>query len=52
MPDLESEALDFRAASESFAPMRKIGRRDLEFSKKYLLRFGISPAAWRESSDP
>ncbi|HXH06168.1 MAG TPA: helix-turn-helix domain-containing protein [Vicinamibacterales bacterium] len=30
MPDLDSEALDFRAASESFAPFRKIGRRDLE----------------------
>jgi predicted HTH transcriptional regulator len=30
MPDLDSEALDFRAASESFAPVRKIVRRDLE----------------------
>lgn len=30
MPDLDSEALDFRAASESFAPVRKIARRDLE----------------------
>ncbi|MEW6744190.1 MAG: hypothetical protein AB1486_15665 [Planctomycetota bacterium] len=30
MPDLDSEALDFRAASESFAPVRRIGRRDLE----------------------
>lgn len=29
MPDLDSEALDFRAASESFAPVRRIGRRDL-----------------------
>jgi ATP-dependent DNA helicase RecG len=30
MPDLDSEALDFRAASESFAPVRRIVRRDLE----------------------
>ncbi|MFN0177486.1 MAG: ATP-binding protein [Gemmatimonadales bacterium] len=30
MPGLDSEALDFRAASESFAPFRTLGRRDLE----------------------
>jgi len=30
LPELDSEALDFRAASESFAPIRKLGRRDLE----------------------
>lgn len=30
MPGLDSEALDLRAASESFAPFRKLGRRDLE----------------------
>jgi predicted HTH transcriptional regulator len=30
MPGLDSEALDFRAASESFAPFRKLARRDLE----------------------
>jgi hypothetical protein len=30
VPDLDSEALDFRAASESFAPGRRIARRDLE----------------------
>jgi hypothetical protein len=30
MPGLDSEALDFRAASESFAPVRKLGRGDLE----------------------
>jgi len=30
MPDLDSEALDFRAASESFAPVRALSRRDLE----------------------
>jgi ATP-dependent DNA helicase RecG len=30
MPELDSEALDFRAASESFAPVRRIKRRDLE----------------------
>lgn len=30
MPDLDSEGLDFRAASESFAPVRRIARRDLE----------------------
>ena len=30
MPGLDSEAIDFRAASESFAPVRKLGRGDLE----------------------
>jgi ATP-dependent DNA helicase RecG len=30
MPGLDSEALDFRAASESFAPVRTLSRRDLE----------------------
>ncbi len=30
MPGLDSEALDFRAASESFAPIRKLARSDLE----------------------
>ena len=30
MPDLDSEALDFRAASESFAPVRPLRQRDLE----------------------
>jgi len=29
MPGLDSEALDFRAASESFAGVRKLARRDL-----------------------
>ena len=29
MPGLDSEALDFRAASESFASVRKLARRDL-----------------------
>lgn len=30
MADLDSEAIDFRAASESFAPVRKLKRGDLE----------------------
>ena len=30
MPELDSEALDFRAASESFAPVRKLKRSDME----------------------
>lgn len=30
MPELDSEAIDFRAASESFASVRKLTRRDLE----------------------
>jgi hypothetical protein len=30
MPGLDSEALDFRAASESFAGTRRLARRDLE----------------------
>ncbi len=30
LPALDSEAVDFRAASESFAPVRKLTRRDLE----------------------
>lgn len=29
MPDMDSEALDFRAASESFAEFRRLDRRDL-----------------------
>ena len=31
MPDLDSEAIDFRAASESFAEYRKLATRDLQF---------------------
>ena len=30
MPELDSEAIDFRVASESFTPMRKLKRTDLE----------------------
>lgn len=30
MPDIDSEAVDFRAASESFAPIRRLARRDLK----------------------
>ena len=30
MPEIDSEAIDFRAASESFAPVRKLRRADLE----------------------
>ncbi len=30
MPELKSEALDFRAASESFAPVRELTRSDME----------------------
>jgi predicted HTH transcriptional regulator len=30
MPGLDSEAIDFRVASESFAPVRKLAARDLE----------------------
>ena len=30
MPEVNSEALDFRVASESFAPVRKLRRRNLE----------------------
>jgi len=30
MPEVDSEALDFRAASESFAPVRKLKRGDLD----------------------
>ncbi len=30
MPGLDSEALDFRAASESFAPVRRLRRTDLQ----------------------
>jgi predicted HTH transcriptional regulator len=29
LPELDSEAIDFRAASESFAPLRKLQERDL-----------------------
>ena len=30
MPEFDSEGLDFRVASESFAPVRRLGRADLE----------------------
>ena len=30
MPDFDSEAIDFRATSESFSPLRKLRRSDLE----------------------
>jgi predicted HTH transcriptional regulator len=30
MPELDSAAIDFRVASESFAPVRRLARRDLE----------------------
>jgi ATP-dependent DNA helicase RecG len=30
MPEIDSEALDFRAASESFAPVRRLTQRDME----------------------
>ncbi len=30
MPELGIEAIDFRAAAEAFAPVRRLGRRDLE----------------------
>lgn len=30
MPELDSEAIDFRAASELFTPVRKLKRADLE----------------------
>jgi len=30
LPELDSEAIDFRVAAESFAPVRRLGRRDLE----------------------
>jgi ATP-dependent DNA helicase RecG len=33
MPDLDSEVLDFRAASESFAPLRRLTRSDMETLK-------------------
>ncbi len=38
MPDLDSEAIDFRAASESFADRRALKRRDLE-SLRLLVRY-------------
>lgn len=41
MPDLDSEALDFRAASESFAPTRRLRRNDLE-TLRQILHPGIS----------
>jgi hypothetical protein len=45
MPELDSEALDFRAASESFAGIRKLARRDLES----LRLVGASAIAGREA---
>jgi hypothetical protein len=39
MPGLDSEALDFRVGSESFAPVRALSRCDLS------RRFGCRPGA-------
>ena len=30
MPGLDSEAIDFRAASESFVPIRRLNKKDLD----------------------
>ena len=30
MPGLDSEAIDFRAASESFAAIRRLGKKDMD----------------------
>jgi len=30
LPELDSEAIDFRVASESFAPVRRLARKDLD----------------------
>ncbi len=40
MPELNSEAIDFRVASESFAPLRKLARRDLETLRLLTLHQG------------
>lgn len=40
MPSLNSEAVDFRAASESFAPLRKLRRNDLETLRLVALHQG------------
>jgi hypothetical protein len=42
VPDLDSEALDFRAASESFAPIRRFRRTDLQ-----TVRLVTTPQGWR-----
>lgn len=44
LPGLDSEALDFRAASESFAAFRKRVRRDLE-----TLRLLTDPCVLRQN---
>lgn len=38
IPELDSQAIDFRVASESFAPVRKLARKDLE-SLKLVARY-------------
>jgi ATP-dependent DNA helicase RecG len=43
MPGFDSEALDFRAASESFAPVRALSRRDLETIRLLLREIGTGP---------
>jgi hypothetical protein len=40
LPGLDSEGLDFRAASELFAPVRKLARRDFPDAWIQAGRFG------------
>jgi len=47
MPELDSEAIDFRAASESFPPVRRLSRRDL-----VTLRLRLSLLFSRQGADP
>ena len=60
LPDLDSEAIDFRAASELFAPVRKLKRADfdtLRITTKHqgrkvptvggVLLFGVERLRWR-----
>ncbi len=37
MPELDSEAIDFRVASESFAPLRKLTRGDLALAPDHTI---------------
>ena len=48
MPELDSEALDFRAASESFAPVRRLSHADLETLRLLTVHQGRSEDRYGE----
>ena len=49
MPELDSEAIDFRAASESFAEFRRLTLRDLDILRLCATHQGRGTHGWRRA---